>query len=831
MRPLDALCELIDNAIDGFASARRIGTPIAEPTIIVDLPTRSTIEDRRQGRIVVRDNGPGMDQTTAERALKAGYSGNNPYDSLGLFGMGFNISTGKLGRRTVVTSSRSSDNDALEIVLDLDDIQRRRSFQVPFKQIPKPDAFNSGTAIEVSGWWPIGDANANFPLALVQNGLPRIRQELGRRYATILRAEGSDHIRPIRLIINGEPAKPFEHCVWGDDRYVERHGGKIYAVRRFNELLEHSRRCEKCSTILPLACVHCSECGCGQTRTVEERVRGWVGIQRYEHPSDFGIDLIRNGRAIRVAEKEAFFEFRDGVGNVTKDYPIDGVSGRIIGEVHIDHAPVDFLKQDFQRTSSEWAKAIEYLRGNTSLQPRRWDEGHPNESPISRLYQGFRRVRNYGRGDMYMGQFDPVQGKPTRISKDVESDLIRKFNERLPGSYPDDAEWWKHVEDADRQPIPNLIRCPNCQSENPEDATFCLSCSEVLRGLPCVNPECSKKIAIGTELCPHCQTAQTAEVLTPWICQVCNSNNVPGSSECHDCAHAKGTPNPLSPSALRADSDPDEGLSSTGLSIPLSDTSKSEPLEIVVRRVRRPMIASFKTLREQLPIVCFREVGRFEVFIDRSHPSFSHFGTLPETAVAFEIADYLLQQHSSLRSRHSQSHTLQSLASKVLRQRWGHELAPSTAELRDTAREVFDTLKNRLIETVPGRFKDILDVMLEEERREMMRRAIDRLPGPECGRVIDSARVLQFIPEAAIPQIIAALPGLVTEEKLIDTDWTLPEDVPVDLAAQHLNRRLRFLRSCLEDAAALAAESALSVPERRRAVESLSILRKLVQSD
>jgi len=74
------------------------------------------------------------------------------------------------------------------------------------------------------------------------------------------------------------------------------------------------------------------------------------------------------------------------------------------GEVHIDHVPTDFLKQDFQRTSPEWIRAISFLRGESSLQPKLAAEaGEPtNTSPVYRLYQGYRRVRDIGTRDMYM---------------------------------------------------------------------------------------------------------------------------------------------------------------------------------------------------------------------------------------------------------------------------------------------------------------------------------------------------------------------------------------------------------------------------------------------
>src|SRR4030095_17166661 len=113
----------------------------------------------------------------------------------------------------------------------------------------------------------------------------------------------------------------------------------------------------------------CPACGSSSFRTIQERVRGWVGIQRFDDQTAFGVDLIRNGRAIRIDEKAAFFEFTDEFKKTTKDYPIDSPFGRIVGEIHLDHVPVDFLKQDFQRSSEEWQGAIEFLRGSSSLQP------------------------------------------------------------------------------------------------------------------------------------------------------------------------------------------------------------------------------------------------------------------------------------------------------------------------------------------------------------------------------------------------------------------------------------------------------------------------------
>jgi len=116
MPPVNALCELIDNSIDGFGTAQERGIEITKPTIDVTLPSRSEVSGNI-GRLVVRDNGPGLSKEEANDAIRAGYSGNVPIGRLGLFGMGFNISTGKLGKKTVFKTARSlSENLTLSVI-------------------------------------------------------------------------------------------------------------------------------------------------------------------------------------------------------------------------------------------------------------------------------------------------------------------------------------------------------------------------------------------------------------------------------------------------------------------------------------------------------------------------------------------------------------------------------------------------------------------------------------------------------------------------------------------------------------------------------------------
>lgn len=288
MQPLDALCELIDNAIDSFQAARLQGNPTKQPVVVVDLPRLSEVNSG-SGMIRIRDNGAGLDRDQAEKALRAGFSGNNPYDSLGLFGMGFNISTGKLGRVTRFLTTRKQDSEAIEVIVDLEKVRQAKSFQVPVNLVAKPQDFDSGTLVEVGTWWPEGNANSGFVRKLVQYGMPKVREEIGRRYATILRE------KEIQIFINGDACLAFEHCVWADSRYVERKSmGKINAVFRFDEQLGGQKRCAACTALVDSDGDKCQACGSSNLRTIVERVRGWLGIQRFDSPTDFGIDLIRN---------------------------------------------------------------------------------------------------------------------------------------------------------------------------------------------------------------------------------------------------------------------------------------------------------------------------------------------------------------------------------------------------------------------------------------------------------------------------------------------------------------------------------------------------------
>lgn len=739
MQPLDALCELIDNSIDSFYGAKIQGMTVDNPLIIITLPSKKQLLSN-SGVLRIQDNGIGMTAENAEKAIKAGFSGNNPYDTLGLFGMGFNISTGKLGNRTTFMTARSDMNSYIKTVIDLSKINNTKDYSLDALEIPKGDnepfANNShGTIIEVDEWWPEGNANRGFIQKLIQYGAPKIREEIGRRYATILR-KGE-----IKIIVNDEKCEAYEHCVWDDSRYVIRKTGNIPAVIRFNQVIGSTKRCGKCTAILGADDSVCPSCGSSIIRTVEEKVYGWVGIQRFDSDTEFGIDLIRNGRAIRTGEKSAFFEFVDEFKHTIKDYPIDSQFGRIVGEIHLDFVPVDFLKQDFQRSSLEWQSAMSFIRGNSSLQPTQ-PGASENDSPVFKLYQGYRRVRQFGRGDMYMGYWDADSRSAKRISRDIEKEYYEKFKQKLPGYY-DDSEWWKLVEAADQPPAETLPECPYCGAQNLKEAETCIACGEVLKGKNCINEECNKIIPISAMSCPHCGASQVPEILEPWLCEVCGRKNVATDDVCKKCGSKRGTRNPLSRDELLSVSDKVDSLSSDGVIITLADGSKSNPIKIQVYSTHKPIFSPVN--KSYLPLIVFKELCDITTFVDFSHPYFTTCSLSSEQLIAGEVAMYLYQERMNL-SNYAE-HNLSNLTWEIMQAIWKDSIEINFDNIYRDAEALLNDIRQRLQDNLGADAAVYFDDLSVSQKQQMTNLLIQNgIDLSTIGNLKNSGRYLSYIP-------------------------------------------------------------------------------------
>jgi hypothetical protein len=692
MQPINALCELIDNSIDGFAAARENGLEVKNPEIEIKLPSRGDIEGGI-GSLIVRDNGPGLSTDDANNALRAGFSGNQPIGRLGLFGMGFNISTGKLGKKTVFKSSQKYHKNVFQITIDLPAIVKSRSFDVPIQESQKPKPDYSGVEIEISDWWEEGNQNHGFIKKLVSIGIPKIIQQLGRRYATLLR-------KNIKIRVNGRECPVFNHCAWNSNRYVERRGyGHIHARFDFNEVLRSEKRCYTCGNLIQANDDNCQNCGdAGQVKTRECVIRGWIGIQRFDDQNKFGIDFIRNGRAILIDEKEAVFTWTpETTGEKIKEYPVDGIYGRIVGEVHIDHVPTDFLKTDFQRTSAEWAEIIKYLRGESSLLPetqQKYNEPN-NDTVIYKLFQGYRRVRNCGRADMYMGYWDSSKGGPSRISRELESELYEKFLRNEPGFGPkDDAGWWCYIEEADIRPVAEMKDCPHCGAQCSKESETCTACGYIFISKKCI--QCNKEIAKSTLKCPHCKANQVAEEEQPWICP-CSRKNPPEAFKCRRCGLPRGVEDNLKFDLLRDNSTMISELSRDSISIKLPGDVSMSSLKLIVAFISNNISMTKDTYR--LPAVVHCTANEMYIFLDQTHPIFNRYQARAEDLISIEIAKWLWMNYQGrITDATRPLWALSNLYYQIHSDIWGKRVELDPDEISSEVKEFFNQMNELLPE-------------------------------------------------------------------------------------------------------------------------------------
>lgn len=419
------IAELIDNAFDDFTEIHRSGTPWAGGyRVSVDLP------DSAQGQLVIADTGRGMTYERLERAVRAGWSGNDMHDKLGLFGMGFNVSTARLGKRTRVLTTRQGDTEWIGVEIDLDRIGD--DFEAEDITEPKADPNEHGTRIVISR---LHTTRAQW---LRKNG-SALRNILGQVYSWIFVN------RPFELWIGGYQVKPVRHCRWGDDRSVlYNNKERVPAYIEIDEKLEDGLACGDCGQWQLKGRDVCEDCGSDRLAARERRVHGWLGIQRYMHKHDYGIDFLRNGRKILRWDKQLFtWRNPDGVvGNEEPEYPVDLAhqGGRIIGEIHLDHVPVTYQKDAFEYGDRSWRSAVELLRGVAPLLPQRAAnlEYEENTSPLALLFKGFRR------NDAGLRYLVPGDGR-----KPIHDDTRRWGQEFHRGNpdYQADEHWWQAVQD------------------------------------------------------------------------------------------------------------------------------------------------------------------------------------------------------------------------------------------------------------------------------------------------------------------------------------------------------------------------------------------------
>lgn len=427
------LAEFADNAFDDFLIA--LPASGETPTVAITLPGRGSSYVDAQVRIT--DNGRGMDLDRLNSALRAGWSGNERFGQLGLFGMGFNIATARLGNVTTVRTTQAGDPEWISVTIDLRKLAAANDFLVPVAREVKSDPAIHGTEVIISELKPEQHDHLSRRQA-------KLRETLGDVYSYLLTE------RKFRLVVDNVAVEPRRPCVWNEERFVVRRGEKIPAIIRIKEQLPGRAACNDCGRWQDPGLTECEFCRGTRLEVRPRAITGWVGIQRYFSTNDYGIDFLRNGRKILIRDTRMFgWEDPDEPGRPEQEYPIElasTIGGRIVGEIHVDHVGVNYQKNAFEYDTPEWKKVVRTLRGNAPLRPDIAQRlGHPvNTSPLARLLTGYRRANP---GLKYL-----VPGDGKRAVHERAREWAQRFRKGDP-EYQTDVRWYEAARQHDEKPV------------------------------------------------------------------------------------------------------------------------------------------------------------------------------------------------------------------------------------------------------------------------------------------------------------------------------------------------------------------------------------------
>lgn len=437
--PWRCFAELIDNSFDDLMSDPNRGPEDAGAVHIMVPKTTAT---RADAVVHVIDRGRGMTRESLERSLRAGYTGKARFGTLGLFGMGFNIATARFGNITEVRTTRAGETHWVVTEINLREMQRIGSFHVPFWHEPKDDPSHHGTEITVR------DLNSEMLNALKRSTtITAVRQKLGRVYSYLLRGpspipgvpETALAGKGIALYLNGKRIEPWIPCVWSASRSVSRRGVEISAVQIVNHSLTDAYACMQCGNWQSHNDTgQCEECGGTELTLRPRRIHGWLGVQRYLDSTAYGIDFLRYGRKMVTDDKELFTWKDPDTDEKYLEYPIEIPSnqGRLVGEIHLDHVPVDYQKTDFERSTADWNTAVRILRGESPMREgkARALKLPENDSYLGKLFKAYQENRP--------GLRCLIPGDGTHATHELARRWGESFHQGLP-AFQTDEMWYE----------------------------------------------------------------------------------------------------------------------------------------------------------------------------------------------------------------------------------------------------------------------------------------------------------------------------------------------------------------------------------------------------
>jgi len=778
--PHKCIGELIDNAIDGFLSQPRFlqEHPKIRPTITIRVPHKNQIGGAH-AEIVVEDNGPGMTLSALTLAAKAGYSGTSSLENLGLFGMGFNIATARLGGITELRSGVKGESAWSILDIDLAKLRSQASYVIRPRFENKPPE-ESGTRVTIRNLKPeqarqIASGISGGTLKSVAG----LRSWIGRTYTKYLReAEPRLADKSLQITVDGSPIKPFRWCIWGENREVEigaetRLGvpQRIPAYNQFDFPLGVGYYCTSCLSWQPEGVPNTTQCAfCSEDTVIERsrRMKGWIGIQRHLDEDEYGLDFLRNGRAILQWDKRVFSWTHPETGKTESEYPIDEIRarhGRIVGEIEIDHVPVHYQKDSFETESWLWQEAISNLRGRSPLRSQVAERMNMprNDSLLATIYKGYHRTRT-----LEGGRFtDSVRGRKEPWSRDliIGQEIAQEYYDKFlrgDSEYQSDKKWYEWMLDADKE----IARQKSKESQTGD----------------------------GEELPPVISPPTTPEA-------------IPKTER----------------DRLREEAELDEKLSST------YGFEPHHTLDVSVYKIRRNLMRQQGMTSHAVPMIIFAALhGSVDCFYDETHPRVEHEETDIQDLIIAEIAILLRDRYYD--------HLPVSFVLDHLRKTKLPELTRDN--LVRTASHLFDEIWTPFVHAFQT-FSDsdtrrLRDLLGKEDMRQLSRMVAEHGRGQVMlEEILNTGEFLKWMPHL-ISRILRQMPERFLDDRLFAISYInlpdgLSEDERTILGLENVSR----IANLLEDAANATKpvrfdSSQIERIGRLRAFRSIDLIREYI---
>lgn len=229
-----AIAELVDNSID---AANDEGVEI------------SVVLDKQNGRIVISDNGVGMNKDTAAGALVLAHS--TKKNALGEFGLGLKSACTSLGNRFILTTTPAGSIEKYTLIYDKEMFMQKGDWKSFPLEVSSANKGDHGTMIVIS------DLRVKLYDALVT----RLKADLALRYGPYITHNGV----VIKVGLKEESAKPCKPV----PVELDAEGRRDFTYR-----LRNGRE-----------------------------VSGWWGLRKTASGVESGFDMFRRGRLIRASEK------------------------------------------------------------------------------------------------------------------------------------------------------------------------------------------------------------------------------------------------------------------------------------------------------------------------------------------------------------------------------------------------------------------------------------------------------------------------------------------------------------------------------------------------